>query len=228
MDLNSLAQEGATDAQASQNAEGQAQQDRVYTQKEFDDAMARTRSAVEKKATKPYAELGSPEELRQLKEQFETKRFEEQKGKGEFENILKELAHKKDAEIARRDNIIAQYRVDSPLLETAAKYRAVAPEQVKALLRGQIKLTQDGEDEVVYASGTTRYNDRGEPLSVEELVKSFLDTNPHFVAAGPSTTQSRSSVGTQGQNPLDLSNLDMKNPEHRKIYAEAQAKLKGR
>jgi hypothetical protein len=222
MDLKtSLAQDTATDAGG--NAEGQAQE-KYYSQKEFDDAMAKTRSAAERKALKAYADLGSPEELRNIKDQFENKRFEEQKGKGEFEQILKDLASKKDAEIAKRDSIIAQYRVESPLVETAAKYRAVAPEQVKSLLRNQIKLTPDGEVEVVDNNGTTRYKDNGEAWGVEDLVKNFLDANPHFVSAGPATTQSKSNVGTQDATQLDVSQLDMRNPHHRALYKEWQSK----
>ena len=208
----------ATDAGAD-STEVQAQE-KFYSQKEFDDAMAKTRAAVERKALKPYESLGSPDELRAIKEQFENKKFEEQKGKGDYEQILKELASKKDAEIARRDAIIAQYRVDAPLTETAAKYRAVAPDQVKALLRNQIRTTVDGEVEVVDHKGTVRYNDRGEPWSVEDLVKDFLQTNPHFVQPTPATTQSRNSIATQGKQTVDPSKLDMKNPEHRAIYKE--------
>ena len=111
--------------------------------------MAKTRASVERKVLKQFEGLGDLEELKAIKTQLETKKFEEQKSKGDFDSILKEMASKKDAEIARRDAIIAQYRVDSPLVEAAAKHRAVAPEQVKALLRNNIRLTQDGEVEVV-------------------------------------------------------------------------------
>jgi len=219
MDLqNTLATKPAT--VADQQGEDQAQE-KFYSQKEFDDAMAKTRAAVERKAVKAYAELGSPDELRALKEQFENKQFEEHKGKGDFEQILKEMASKKDAEIAKRDSIIAQYRVDSPLVETAAKYRAVAPEQVKALLRNQIKMTPDGEVEVVDTNGMTRYKDNGDAWGVEDLVKNFLDANPHFVAAGPATTQTRNSIGSgTGSQQIDVTKLDMSKPADRKVYAQ--------
>jgi hypothetical protein len=200
--------------------EGQAQE-KFYSQKEFDDAMAKTRAAVERKVSKQYESLGSIDELKTIKEQFESKQFEEQKGKGDFEAILKDLASKKDAEIARRDQIIAQYRVDSPLVETAAKYRAVAPEQVKALLRSNIRLTQDGEVEIVDNNGTTRYKDNGDPMGVEDLVKTFLDANPHFVAAGPTTTQTKSGMGSgSGNSKIDITKLDMSKPADRAIYAD--------
>lgn len=220
MDLKNSATTQVTDTGAS---EDQASE-RVYSQKEFDDAMAKMRGAVERKAIKPYADLGSPEELRALKEQFDNKRFEEQKGRGDFENILRDMAQKKDAEIAKRDTIIAQYRVESPLVEAAAKYRAVAPDQVKALLRNQIRLTQDGEVEIVDNNGTTRYRDNGEPMGVEDLVKTFLDTNPHFVAAGPSTTQSKNGMGSQQATQIDITKLDMSKPADRKIYADWKSK----
>jgi hypothetical protein len=200
--------------------EGQAQE-KFYSQKEFDDAMAKTRAAVERKVLKQFEGLGDLEELKSIKQQVESKKFEEQKSKGDFDNILKEMASKKDAEIARRDAIIAQYRVDSPLVETAAKYRAVAPEQVKALLRQNIRLTQDGEVEVVDSSGTLRYKDNGDPMGVEDLVKSFLDANPHFVAAGPATTQTKSGMGSNaGNSKIDITKLDMSKPSDRKIYAD--------
>ena len=213
-----LATQQVTDTGA-QEGQNQATE-RVYTQKELDDAMAKTRIATERKAVKAYAELGSPEELRAIKEQFDNKRFEEQKGKGEFESILKELASKKDAEIARRDSIIAQYRVDTPLLETAAKYRAVAPEQVKALLKNQVRMTPDGEVEVVDYNGVAKYKDNGDPYGVEDLVKTFLDANPHFVSAGPATTQTKSSVMASSPQQIDVNKLDMTKPSDRKIYQQ--------
>lgn len=225
MDLNTLAKQTntATDAGATQVDEGQAQE-KFYSQKEFDDAMARTRAAVERKMSKALGELGDLDELKSLKQQVETKRFEDQKSKGDFEQILKDLASKKDAEIAKRDALIAQYRVDSPLVEIAAKYRAVAPEQVKSLLRNQIKLTPDGEVEVVDTNGTTRYKDNGEPMGVEDLVKTFLDTNPHFVAAGPATTQTKSAMGSKdATQQIDITKLDMRKPGDRAAYAKWRA-----
>ena len=219
MDLKQAsATNNATDANL--DGEGQAQE-KFYSQKEFDDAMAKTRAAVERKVAKAYEGLGDIEELKAIKQQVESSRYEEQKSRGDFDNILKEMASKKDAEIARRDQIIAQYRVDSPLVETAAKYRAVAPEQVKALLRQNIRLTNDGEVEVVDSNGTLRYKDNGDPMGVEDLVKSFLDANPHFVAAGPATTQTKSGMGSGASNSkIDITKLDMSKPNDRKVYAE--------
>lgn len=213
-----------TDTQA-ENQEVQAQEtaEKFYTQKEFDDAMAKMKHAVLNKALKPYQELGDIEELRTLKQHAEQKRTEESMKKGEFDKVIQELAQKKDAEISKRDAIIKEYKVDSPLLNTAAKYRSINPEQVKALLKNQVKLSDTGEVEVIDSNGMVRYADDGTAMGVEQLVKEFLDSNPHFVQPTPTTTNSRSGIDNS-KEPLDIASLDMSNPEHRKIYSEWRAK----
>jgi hypothetical protein len=69
------------------------------------------------------------------------------------------------------------------------------------------------------SEGKVRYDDAGRLLSVDSYVQNWLQENPHFVQATPSTTSSRSNVSASS-GKLDVSKLDMKNPEHRKIYAE--------
>ncbi|CAB4127978.1 hypothetical protein UFOVP109_15 [uncultured Caudovirales phage] len=205
--------------------ETQAQDTRAYTQAEVDAMMAKTRSAMEKRYAKKYEELGDVEELRALKVQQEQARTQDQIKRGEFEKTLQELASKKDAEIARRDSIIKEYKVNTPLVSAAAKYRAVNADQVKALLMPQVRLNGEGEVEVTDSKGSVRYNDRGEPLSVEEFVGEWLNQNPHFVASGPSTTNTRSSVNNS-IDEVDISKLDMKLAEHRKIYAQLKSQKK--
>jgi len=219
---NTIAQQNATDA-ALQASESQAQEAKSYTQKEVDDMMARMKSSITKKITKPYEDLGDPEELRQLKSEAEQRRQAEQLKRGEFEKTLQELAYKKDQEIQKRDHIIKEYKVNSPLISAAAKYRAVNADQVKALLSSNVRLNDDGEVEVVDSRGTVRYNDRGEPLGVDDLVREFLDSNPHFVSATPATVNSRSNINQGPSDGIDISKLDMSLAAHRKIWAQAQA-----
>ena len=220
-----MATDDATDALL-QGSENQAQETRSYTQKEVDDMMARMKSKIIKKATKDYADLGDPETLRQLKEEAEQRRTKEQMKRGEFEKTLQELASKKDQEIQKRDSIIRDYKVNSPLISAAAKYRAVNADQVKALLINNVRLNGDGEVEVVDKRGSVRYNDRGEPLEVDDLVREFLDSNPHFVSATPATVNSRSNINQGPSEGIDISKLDMRLAEHRKIYAKAVANKK--
>lgn len=193
--------------------------EKTYTQKEVDDMMARTKSAVQKRVTSKYEDLGDPEELRQLKADYEARKLEESKKRGEFDKIIAELAQKKDEEIRKRDEIIKSYTVDLPLVNAAAQYGSVNPKQVQALLKPNLRLNDSGEVEVLDDKGTVRYSDKGQPFRVEDLVKEFLDTNPHFKAAGPTTTQSKSNVN-QSREKLDISKLNMSNPADRKIYAE--------
>jgi hypothetical protein len=84
-------------------------------------------------------------------------------------------------------------------------------------------LNENGEVEVLDNKGTARYNDQGQPLRVEDLVKEFLDTNPHFVSAGASTTNSRGNIG-QSPQKIDIRKLDMRNPEHRRLYQQTVKK----
>jgi len=194
---------------------------KTYTQEEFDNHMARMKSSITKKYEKTFSELGDIDELRALKADAERKQLEDQKKRGEFDSILKDLAAKKDAEIAKRDQLIKEYTVDLPLVQTAAQLRAVNAEQVKQLLKPNVRLSQEGAVEIVDREGKIRYTDSGTPFKVEDLVSEFLQTNPHFVQPTPATTQSKSNV-SQGQKQLDLTKLDMKNPEHRKMYQESR------
>jgi hypothetical protein len=221
MDSNeTLAATAVTDSAADAKHQDSTTLGRVYTQQEFDDAMAKMKAVVAKKAVRPYEELGDIEELRQLRDEMERKRTEEQVKRGEFEKILQDVASKKDQEIAKRDQMIREYKVDVPLLNAAAQLRSVNPEQVKALLKNNVRLNQDGEVEVVDTQGTVRYSDQGQPLAVQDLVREFLDSNPHFVQPTPATSNSRTSISGQPTHTLDITKLDMKNPEHRKVYAE--------
>ena len=226
MDHNAetLAQNTATDAAEPTKTESQAEA-KSYTQEEVDNMMARMRGSMERKLLKPYEELGSPDELKALKEAEDKRRQEEQLKRGEFEKTLQELASKKDEEIKRRDAVIEDYKVNMPLLNAAAKFKSVNPEQVQALLRNKVRLGENGEAEVLDSNGAVRYDDSGSAFKVESLVEEFLTTNPHFVAAAPSTTNSMNSVQPSSvDTKIDLSKLDLTNPQHRKIYKEAKQK----
>lgn len=219
MTQNTLAVENATESVGAETPEVQAT-GKTYTEQEFNDAMAKLKSSVAKKVLKPYEDLGDPETLRQLKAEAEAKMLEAQKSRGEFDNILKDMATKKDAEIQKRDAMIAEFKVDVPLTNAAAKYRSVNPEQVRALLKSNVRMNPEGEVEVLDSKGTPRYKDTGEHFGVDDLVREFLDLNPHFVQPTPATTNSRNSIGGIGNGELDVSKLDLTDPAQRKVYSE--------
>ena len=203
----------------------QAQAAKTFTQEEVNSILARTKSQLEKKYASKYEDLGDPDELRSIKTDWEKKQQEQQIKRGEFEKTLQEMAAKKDAEIQKRDSVIKEYKVNVPLLSAAAKFNAVNAEQVKALLAQNVRLNSEGDVEVVDEKGSVRYNDKGEPVAVEELVRGFLDSNPHFKMASPSTTNTRSNISSGSAEKLDISKLNMSNPEHRKIYSQHRKSL---
>ena len=219
---NTLAKDVANTPATEAEAEIQADS-KSYTQAEVDNMMARMKGSLEKKLLKPYEDLGDPEELRQLRTDAEKRQQDQQIKRGEFEKTLQELASKKDLEISRRDNIIREYKINTPLVSAAAKHRSVNPDQVKALLMSNVRLNAEGEVEVVDHKGSVRYNDKGAALEVDDLVREFLDSNPHFVQSTPASAHARSSNAVANDRSiknLDIHKLDMKSPDDRKVYAE--------
>ena len=198
------------------------QADRTYTQQEVNDMMAKMKTSVAKKVLKPYEELGDPDEIRNIVSSHQKTQQEQAMKRGEFDKILQELASKKDQEISKRDSVIREFKVDTPLVSAAARHRSVNPDQVKALLKSSVRLNPDGEVEVLDTKGAVRYTDRGTPLAVDDLVQEFLLSNPHFVQSTPATTTTNSSYQGNVNNKIDTSKLDMKNPAHRKLYKEAR------
>ena len=220
-DTQTTVNETATDAEVT--TENQATSNaKTYTQEEFDNHMAGLKSSLTKKFEKQFNELGDIEELKELKAKAMKAKEAEAIRKGEFEKILKEKADNWNSEIQKRDGIIKEYKINTPLLNEAAKLRSVNPEQVKSLLSNQVRLNEDGDVEVVDASGSVRYNDDGTPVNVQQLVSGFLNENPHFVQATPATTNTKSSVSGNKVIDTDISKLDLTNPDHRKLYAEAK------
>ena len=219
MSDTNIGNNNATDAASKEN---QAQSAKSYTQEEVDNMMARMRGSLEKKLLKPYEDLGDPEELRNIKSDYEKKQQAEQVKRGEFEKILQEKADKWNSEIQKRDNIIKEYKVNTPLVSAAAKFKAVAPEQVRSLLSNRVRLNDMGDVEVLDDKGSVKYNDGGQPYQVDDLVREFLDSNPHFVSAGASTTHSKSNSSMSNAGDFDLSKLDFSNAGDRKRYAEAK------
>lgn len=198
---------------------------KTYSETEFNNHMAGLKKSLTAKFEKQLSELGDLNELKQLKANADKAAQEEAIKRGEFEKILQDMAAKKDAEIAQKNQVIEEYTVNTPLLNAAAQYKAVNPQQVVKLVRDQVRLGESGSAEVVDANGTVRYDDKGNALSPEALVQEFLSANPHFVSAAPATVNTKSSVaGGTTLEDFDVSKMDLTNPEHRKIYAEARRK----
>jgi hypothetical protein len=194
---------------------------RTFTQADLDKVVADRIARERRKFEKKYEGI-DPEYYTELSAKAEKEKQDKLKAKGEFEQILKETVSKKDEQINQLLGQVKNIKVDGTLLDTASKLKAVNPGQVSTLLKDQVQMNEAGDVEIVDPkTGQVRYNDKGEHLSISELVSEFLTTNPHFVAATPTGSGSESRIGDVGSGEkLDVTKLDMSNAEDRKRYAE--------
>ena len=191
----------------------------MVSQSEVDKIIDKRLARERQKYEKMYSGI-DPEQARKLLEEKENKQMEDQKARGEFEKILKEQAEKSNKEISGLRSEIEKVKVDGALLNAASKNSAVNPEQVKDLLKSNVKLTQDGKVEILAENNSPIYNKDGDLKSIDEYVKDFITENPHFQSATPSGSGSKANLGKVDAKPFNLSDLDMTKPEDRKQYAE--------
>jgi len=191
-------------------------QDRTFNQDEVD-AIVKSRLA---KQSKKYDDINITE-YRSLKADQEKIKLEEQKSRGEFEQILSEQKTDFDSRLNSVKSKLHSVQVDGAILTAAGVRNAVNPSQVAMLLKDRVTLTDEGEVHVLNDKGEVMYDkNTASPLTVESLVNDFLDASPHFLRAGPSGSGSVGTVGESTTNQVDISNLDMTNPNDRKTYKE--------
>ena len=215
-----------TDTAATEAATENTQEQlaKTYTEEQFNSHMSGLKKSLTAKFEKQLADLGDINELKSLKANAEKQQQEEAIKRGEFETILQNMAAKHDATIQEKNKVIEEYTVNTPLLNAAAQYKAVNPNQVVQLIRNQVRLGENGNAEVVDSAGVQRYDSKGNAVTVDALVQEFLSSNPHFVAAAPATTNTKSAVNGASLEGFDLTNLDLSKASDRKIYAEARNK----
>jgi hypothetical protein len=187
---------------------------KTYSQEEFDTAMAGARRSAESKWQKKIDNLGGYDVLQELVTQAEKSEEKKAREKGQWEQIVT----KKDEKIQTLSKEIEEFKISNPLLNAAAKHRAVSPEQVVALTKSNVKLNDTGDVVIVDAAGNTQLTDDGNAVGIDQFVEQFLTDNPHMVTAGKSSSASNSSHVNNTSTEIDLSKLDNSNPEHRAIY----------
>jgi hypothetical protein len=198
----------------------ESQVERGFTQEEVNRIVADRVERERKKYESKYSGVDI-EHYQQLAEAEEARKIEDQKKRGEFENILKDTVSKKDSVINQLQSELKSIKVDGALLNAASSLKAVNPDQVVRLLKDQVRLGDSGSVEVVDpATGQIRYTDSGDAFDIKSLVNDFLQANPHFVAATPKGSGTVSNTNSSGQGKLDVSKLDMTNPEHRELYKQ--------
>lgn len=189
-----------------ENQEQPQEQAKTFTQDEMDKIIA-DRLARERRKLEKQLDGIDLDEARRLKEEKEQQELERQKERGEFETVLKKTVEKKEQEIMTYKQKLEATLVDGQLLTVASKNNAVNPEQVSSLLKDKIRLSDNGNVEVLDNDGTPMYNDKGELLSVNELVSDFLTANPHFVKASQSGVGSQGNAGGSTPKPQSVAEM---------------------
>ena len=219
-----VAQETATETpkqetQATAQTNTAETKSNVFTQEQLDNIIKARLEAEQRKYEKKLQE-----EEKQKAEILKQKQLEEAKTKQDLEKIMQERLSEKEKELNSFKDQIKKEKVDNSILSVASNNNAISPSQVVALLKDEVKYTDDGRIEVVDNNSNVRYNAKGELLTIEERVKEFLDSNPHFRKGSLSGSGSQSAVGGKTVKPFNLQDLDLTKPEDRKAYAEYRKK----
>jgi exonuclease VII large subunit len=219
-----VAQETATETpkqetQATAETNTAETKSNVFTQEQLDNIIKARLEAEQRKYEKKLQE-----EEKQKAEILRQKQLEEAKTKQDLEKIMQERLSEKEKELNSFKEQIKKEKVDNSILSVASNNNAISPSQVVALLKDEVKYTDDGRIEVVDNNSNVRYNAKGELLTIEDRVKEFLDSNPHFRKGSLSGSGSQSAVGGKTVKPFNLQDLDLTKPEDRKAYAEYRKK----
>jgi len=219
-----VAQETATETpkqetQATAETNTAETKSNVFTQEQLDNIIKARLEAEQRKYEKKLQE-----EEKQKAEILRQKQLEEAKTKQDLEKIMQERLSEKEKELNSFKEQIKKEKVDNSILSVASNNNAISPSQVVALLKDEVKYTDDGRIEVVDNNSNVRYNAKGELLTIEERVKEFLDSNPHFRKGSLSGSGSQNAIGGKTVKPFNLQDLDLTKPEDRKAYAEYRKK----
>ena len=200
----------------------QTQEQKTFTQDQLNSIIESRVMAERRKYEKKIQE-----EENQKAELVKQEQLKEAKTKQDLEKIMQERLSEKEQEIQRIKNEMVAEKIDKQILAVASTNKAVVPEQIVSLLKSESQLADDGRVEVLDNNSNIRYNEKGQPLTVEDRVKEFLDTNPHFRQGSLSGSGSQSSIGGNSLKPKSIGDLDLNNPADRKIYAEMRQTKSG-
>jgi len=187
----------------------------TFSQSQLDNIIKSRLDAESKKHQRQLDEVKKQDE-----EALQNKQVQEAKSKAELEKLMQQRILEKDTEISKFKSEIKKERIDNSVLSVASQHKAVSPAQVVSLLKDEIKLNDENRVEILDKNNNIRYNEKGNLLTIEERVKEFLDTNPHFRQGSLSGTGSQSAIEGKTVKPFNIQDLNMSNADDRKKYAE--------
>jgi hypothetical protein len=181
-----------------------------------------------KRAKKEASEDPEVKALREFKAEQDRKELER---KGEYEKALasqkesleKEWTPKLTAEQERSNKLASKLRenvVGLRLSDAAGKLNAVNPAQVRQLLDAHLRLNDNHDPIVVDDAGNPRFVG-GKPMSPDQLVKEFLDANPHMVrgVAGDGGGAGGGRTLTEGASSPEIAKIQAEVERAEKEYA---------
>ena len=194
------------------------------TQAELDaivkDRLNRERTVLHKEYSKKFEGV-DVEEYRSMKTEQEEQQLELDKKNAEFDKAYQKLAEKKDEQINKYRGQLESAVIDGQLAGAIATAPLVQGSQpsVMSLLRGEVRLGEHGQAEVVDNEGTVRLNNDGTSMTIQDRVSEFLGDHQYFVQPSPSGTGTQSNAGNTGniekpKNPSQMSHAEYK--EYRK------------
>ena len=146
------------------------------------------REAAERRVKLKDYEGIDVEEYRALKAKAEELRQKELEQSGNFEAAKQAIVESYEAKVqealTKAQTLEQKYKsvvINDRLLEEAAKQNAMNPKQVAILLKDNIKLSDDGNVEVVDETGKTRFDEKGNTISIDKYVADYLAENKYMV-----------------------------------------------
>ena len=201
------------------NEVSESTENKVFTAEQLENIVQRRLDRYKKSVSNKLDGIDI-EEAKKLIEEKKLKELEIAKQRGEFDKVLKETVSKKDSKIQSLETELKRIRIDETLVNVASGMKAVKPAEVKQLLRSNVRLNEQGSVEVINEDGTPRYSDKGEPMSVNDLVSEYLKNNPHHVLATQSGAGSKGQIGGASPKQINIGDLDLNNPNDRKLYSD--------
>jgi len=190
-----------------------------FTQEQLDKVISSRLEAEKRKYEKKLQEDES-----QKNELIKKQQLDDAKTKQDLEKIMQERLSEKEAELSNYKNQIKKEKVDNSILSIANQEKSINAQQVVALLKNEVKYNDDGRIEIVDNNSNVRYNAKGELFTIEDRVKEFLDSNPHFRQGSLSGSGSQSAIGGNTVKPFTLQDLDLTKADDRKAYSDYRKK----
>ena len=135
------------------NSQAATSSAKTFTQDEVNKIIAARLAKVENK----YAEVDL-DEYRTFKSAKAKQEEDALIKRQEFDKVLNQTKEHYTSQMSRLKQELETIKVDGAILSAASQLKVVAPEHVAKLLKGNVRLSEDGHVEVLDDKGQVRYN----------------------------------------------------------------------